>query len=91
MSKEMCKVVKPVGARPGIMYRNCKVHKQQVDGCPPFWPILSTLQTPSYNLAKFLVPILNHLTKNEYTIKDSFPFTGQICEQDPTLSMGRNY
>ena len=35
MSKEMCKFVKPVGTRPGIMYGNCKVHKQQVDGSPP--------------------------------------------------------
>ena len=39
MSKEMHKFVKPVGTRPGIMYGNCKVHKQQVDGSPPFWLI----------------------------------------------------
>ena len=88
MSKEMRKFVKPVGTRPGIMYGNCKVHKQQVDGCPPFRPILSALQTPTYNLAKFLVPILNPLTKNEYTVKDSFQFAEEICEQDPTLTMG---
>ena len=88
MSKEMCKFVKPVGTRPGTMYGNCKVHKQQVDGCPPFRPILSALQTPTYNLAKFLVPILNPLTKNEYTVKDSFQFAEEICEQDPTLTMG---
>ena len=72
MSKEMRKFVKPVGTRPGIMYGNCKVHKQQVDGCLPFWPILLALQTPTYNLAKFLVPIINPLTKNECTVKDSF-------------------
>ena len=71
MSKEMRKFVKPVGTRPGIIDGNCKVHKQQVDGCPAFRPILSALQTPTYNLAKFLVPILNSLTKNEYTVKDS--------------------
>ena len=88
MSKEMRKFVKPVGTRPGIIYGNCKVHKQQVDGCPPFRPILSALQTPTYNLAKFLVPILNPLTKNEYTVKDSFQFAEEICEQDPTLTMG---
>ena len=35
MSKEMCKFVKSVETRPGIMYGNCKVHKQQVDGCSP--------------------------------------------------------
>ena len=87
MSKEMCKFVKPVGTRPGIMYGNFKVHKQQVDGCPPFWPILSALQTPTYNLAQFIVLILNPLTKYEYTVKDSFQFAEEICEQDPTLSM----
>ena len=88
MSKEMRKFVKPVRTRPGIMYGNCKVHKQQVDGCPPFRPILLALQTPTYNLAKSLVPILNPLTKNEYTVKDSFQFAEEICEQDPTLTMG---
>ena len=34
MSKEMRKSVKPVGTRPGTMYGLCKVHKQEVDGCP---------------------------------------------------------
>ena len=46
------------------------------------------LQTPTYNLAKFLVPILDPLTKNEYTVKNSFHFAEEICEQDPSLSMG---
>ena len=54
------------------MNGNRKVHKQQVDGCPPFRPNLSALQTPTYDRAKFLVPILNPLTKSEYTVKDSF-------------------
>ena len=40
MSKEMHKFVKPVGTRPGIMYGDCKVHKQQVDGYSPFRPII---------------------------------------------------
>ena len=88
MSKEMHKSIKPVGTVPGSMYRLCKVHKQEEDGCPPFSPILSALQTPTYNLAKFLVPILDPLTKNEYTVKDSFHFAEDICEQDPSLSMG---
>ena len=83
----MRKFLKPVGTRPGIMYGNCKVHKQQVDGCPPFQPILLALQTPTYNLAKFLIPLLNPLTCNKYTVKDSFQFAEEICEQGPTLSM----
>ena len=48
MSKEMCKSVKPVGTRPGIMYGNCKLNKQ-VDGYPTYQPILSALQTVTYN------------------------------------------
>ena len=66
----MPKSIKPVGSRPGTMYGLCKVYKQEVDGCPLLRPVLSALQTPTYNFGKFLVPILDPLTKNEYTIKD---------------------
>ena len=45
------------------------------------------LQTPTYNLAKFLNPISNPLTENEYTVKGSFQFAEEIREQGPTLSM----
>ena len=62
MSKEMDKSIKPVGTRPGTMYGISNVHKQEVDSCPPFRPILSALQTSTYNLAKFSVPILDSLT-----------------------------
>ena len=55
---------------------------------PPFRPILLALQSPTNNLAKFSVPILNLLTKNEYTFKDSFHFAKDICEQDLTISKG---
>ena len=55
---------------------------------PLFRPMLSVLKTPIYNLAKFLVTILNTVTKNEYTVKDSFQFAEEVCEQDPTVSMG---
>ena len=56
--------------RPVIMYGSCKVHRKCVHGCPPFILDLSALQTPAtYKLAKFLVPILEPLTTNKYTIK----------------------
>ena len=57
-------------------------------GSPPFRPIISALQTPTYDITKFLVPILDTLTKSEYTVKDPFHFADEICEQDPLLSMG---
>ena len=56
----------------------CMKVNSQVHGCHPFRPILLALQTPAYNLAKFLVPILNHLTKNEDIVKDSFQFEEEI-------------
>ena len=50
------------------------VRKIVTDGLPPFRPILSAIGTPTYALAKFLVPMLEPLTTNEYTVKDSFTF-----------------
>ena len=64
------------------MYGFFKVHKKCVDGCPPSRPILSALQTPTYKLAKYVVLILEPLTKNKYTVKDSFNFATEIVEQD---------
>ena len=55
---------------------------------PPFWPILLAINTPTYKLAKFLVPILKSLISNEYTVKDSFAFAEEIVEQDSEIFMG---
>ena len=44
--------------------------------------ISSTINTPTYKLAKFLVPILKALTSNEYAVKHSFAFAEEIIEQD---------
>ena len=62
----------PRGSRPGILYESPKVHKPVINNCPKFRPILSTIGTPTYNLAKFLVPILTPLTSNEFSVHDSF-------------------
>lgn len=40
----------------------------------PFWLIALVLQTPTYKLAKSLVPILNILIKKEYTVRKSHQF-----------------
>ena len=52
------------GTSPGILYGLPKVHKKDC----PVRPILSACNTPAYNLAKFLVPVLNPITRNEYFI-----------------------
>ena len=60
------------------MYGFAKVHKIVRDGLPSCRPILSAIGTPTCKLAKFLVPILEPLTTNEYTIKDSFTFAEEL-------------
>ena len=88
MTEKTRKSLKPLGTRPGIMYRSCKVHKATVGNCPPFRPILSALNIPTYRLAKILVPILKPLTTNEFTVKDSFHFAEEIVDQQHDLFMG---
>ena len=45
-----------------------------------FRPILSAINTPGYNIAKFFIPILEPLTHNECTVKDSFSFAKEITK-----------
>ena len=63
------------------------MHKETKNGLPPFHSILSTTDTPTYKLAKFLLPFLTPLTQNEYTVTDSLHFAEEICKQDPKLYM----
>ena len=88
MTEKTRKFLKPVGTRPHKMYGWCKVHKANVEHCLPFRPILSALNTPTYKLSKFLVPILKPLTTNESTVKDSFHFPEEIVDQQHDLFMG---
>ena len=62
------------GSAPGVLYGLPKTHKPG----QKMRPILSTINTPSYRLCKFLVPIIEPLTQNNYTLKDSFQFADLI-------------
>ena len=87
LSMGQYKKIKAVGSRPGLLYGLCKVHEAIVDTCSPFRPILSAIGAPTYKITKFLVPVLNCLTVNEFTIKDSFEFAKEIVDQDNSLFM----
>ena len=77
----------PVGSQPGKLYGLAKVHKGSTNGCPPFRPIISAINTPTYQLSKFLLPILEPITKNSFVIKDSFSFVDDIKDQNTNLFM----
>ena len=70
----------PTESKPGILYGQAKVHKPVEDNCPSFRPILSAIGTPTYDLDKFLDPILKPLTENEYTAHDSFSFASEVSK-----------
>ena len=64
----------PTGSTPGILYGLPKIHKT---GCP-VRPILSSIGTFDYKLAKFLVPLLKPFTSNSNTVHDSFSLAKEI-------------
>ena len=88
LSTEQNKKIKAVGSSPEILYGLCKVHKAVTDIYPPFIPILPAIGTPSYKLAKSLVPELSLITFDEFTVKDSFAFAEEIVHQDNKIFMG---
>ena len=69
------------------MYGSSKIHKPLVNDFPKLIPILSALNTGTYKWTQFFVPLLPHLTSNQFTLKDSFEFAKIVCEQDAGLFM----
>ena len=49
-----------------------KIHKKLVDGFPKCLPVISQIVSPTYKIAKYLLDFISPMTKNEYTLKDSF-------------------
>ena len=86
-SEDDYKFMKPRGSKPGVMYGLCKIHEGITanNNVPPFRPILSAIDTCTYNLVKLFVPLLKHYTINEYIVKDSLSFCKEIVNQDPQL------
>ena len=87
IGEDLYKSLYPQGSQPGIMYGSCKIHKPLANGFPKLRPILSALNTGTCEWPKFFVPLLRHLTSNQFTYKDSFGFAKIICEQDDVLFM----
>ena len=52
------------GTVPGVMYGLPKIHKQG----RPLRPIVSSINSTAYKVAKFLLPIITPFTSNQYTI-----------------------
>ena len=46
---------------------------------------MSAIKTTTYNLVKFLVPVLEPITANMYTAKISFEFAKEIADHNPGI------
>ena len=75
----------PVGATPGILYGNPKVHKTVVNHAPKFRPILSAINTPTYSLTKYVSTILSPSATNEFTVKNYFDLAEEVVNYDHSL------
>ena len=65
ISDELYKLA-PTGSRPGILYGLPKVHKPYVS----LRPTVSSINSHSFPLVKFLVPLLHPISTNQYTTHD---------------------
>ena len=74
ISNEEYNQLTPTGTTPGILYGLPKVHKENY----PMRPILSAINTHTYNMSKFIIPLISNWSRNEYTINDSFSFVNEI-------------
>ena len=75
------------GSSPGILYGLPKIHKPDFSSKFQFRPIFAAYKTPSYNLAKYLVPILSPFTTNQYSVENSYKFAEEIQDQDGSSAL----
>ena len=67
------------GSAPARIYGTPKMHKFPSSGSfPKLRPIVLSIGTFNYNLARFLFDILSPLVPNDYSCKDTFSFVFQI-------------
>ena len=73
----------PSGSAPTRIYGTPKMHKfSSSDSFPKLRPIVSSIGTFNYNLARFLCHILSPLVPNDYSCKDTFSFVSQIKNEN---------
>ena len=71
------------GSSFSVLYGLPKVHKENI----PLRPILAAYNSPNFSIAKFLVPLLNDLATNQYTLTNSAKFIPEISQQNTNSCM----
>lgn len=78
MTEEVYKQLSPTGSRPGILYGWPKVHRFGTS----LRPILSSTGIHSFNISKFLVPLLLPISISPFSIGDTFSFIQDLFRLD---------
>ena len=68
----------PSGSQPGKIHGLAKVHKDNT----PLRPAVSMIRTVEYNLAKYLVKIINDAMPTTYILNSTGSFVNQISSFD---------
>ena len=71
------KLMFPGNAKMGRAHGTAKVHKD-FERIPPLRPIVDTIGSTHYGVGKFITKLLNPLTINDYSLKDSFEAAARI-------------
>ena len=66
------------GSHPGCLYGLPKIHKQDV----PLRPVLSAYSTANFQLAKYIVKLLEPITYNDFSTKNSFEFINNFKQSN---------
>ena len=69
----------PSGSAPARIYGIPKMHKfSSSDSFPKLLPIVPSISSFDYSLARFLCDLCSPLVPNDYSCKDTFLFVSQI-------------
>ena len=68
------------GLKQNILYGQAKVHKPVKGNCLSFHSILLAIGTPTNDSVKFLLPILNFLTENDFPVHNSLSFAIEVSK-----------
>ena len=80
---DIYKQLYPTGSQPARIYGLPKIHKLTSGSKnPPLRPIVSSLGTYNYNLAKYLNEMLTPLVPTRHSITDSFTFVEEVRNAD---------
>ena len=83
IDKDVYSQIYPTGSKPVRIYGLPKMHNiQSRNVVPPFRPIVSSLNTYNYQLAKFLCSLLQPHLPSTYTVSDSFSFVQELTTID---------